>query len=136
MCFPPCECVEWFSITANQDSPKFSHQTGPVLPPMSQSGQAVGHHCSSETPASSNLCAEPAHSTLEAEDSWPQQPFLLLDAQTPHQRRPVVTGAVHQLWVFIPEWEITACHCFCYTNRRKRLSGTRPLLPLTSSPSV
>jgi len=126
----------WFSTAANGDGLNLSHQTDPVLPPVSQSGRAVGHHCSSERPASSYLHAEPAHSILEAEDSWPQQPSLLLGTQTPHWRGPVVTGAIHQLWVFISEWEITACHCFCYINHCKRRSGTRPPLPLTPSLSV
>lgn len=126
--FSPCECMGWFSTTANGDGPKLSHQTGLVLPPMSQSAQAMGHHCSNETPTSTYLHARPAHSILEAKDCWPQQPFLLLGTPAPRQRGPVVTGAIHQLWVFVPEWEITVCHCFCYTNHCKRLSGTGPLL--------
>lgn len=36
----------------------------------------------------------------------------------------------------VPKCEITMCHCFCYTNHCKCLSGARPLLPLASSSSV
>lgn len=98
---------------------------GPVLPQVSQSGQAVGQHWSSY------LHAEPSHSTLEAEDSWTEQPFLFLGIQTAHWKGPVVPAALYQLWFFAPEWEIAACRCFCYTNHCKRLSGTQPLLPFT-----